>query len=177
MIGNDIVDLALAQKESNWKRKGFLEKIFTDRERILILNSENPETMVWNLWSRKEAVYKIYNRKSKIRAFIPLQLECFQITKYFGKVICYGTCYYTKTHISTKYIRTVAVNKLSDFKRIIFLETRKGISKNNGIPVLDGYNNSISISNHGDFEEIVMLSKKIYNPNLDLSLRNNKAMV
>jgi lactate dehydrogenase-like 2-hydroxyacid dehydrogenase len=28
-IGNDIVDLALARKESNWKRPGYLNKIFT----------------------------------------------------------------------------------------------------------------------------------------------------
>jgi hypothetical protein len=32
MIGNDVVDLALAQKESNWKRKGFLNKLFTSVE-------------------------------------------------------------------------------------------------------------------------------------------------
>ena len=36
MIGNDIVDLALAQKESNWKRKGFLDKIFTLQEQLFI---------------------------------------------------------------------------------------------------------------------------------------------
>ena len=177
MIGNDIVDLALARKESNWRRKGFLEKIFTKNEQILILNSENQEVMVWNLWSRKEAVYKIYNRKTGIRAFIPLQLECFQITKHIGKVICFGNSYYTKTHVSTKYVRTIAVNELSDFKRIVFLKTRKGILKNKGIPILNDNKYSVSISNHGDFEEIVMLSKKIYKPNLDLSLRNNKAMV
>ncbi len=28
MIGNDIVDLALAKKENNCQRKGFLDKIF-----------------------------------------------------------------------------------------------------------------------------------------------------
>ena len=32
MIGNDIVDLDLARKESNWKRKGFLDKIFSLQE-------------------------------------------------------------------------------------------------------------------------------------------------
>ena len=55
MIGNDIIDLALARKESNWLRSGFLDKIFTLREKLLISNSQNPETTVWNLWSRKEA--------------------------------------------------------------------------------------------------------------------------
>jgi len=57
MIGNDIVDLELALKESNWKRKGFLNKIFTNEEQLLISSAINPEIMVWNLWSRKEAAY------------------------------------------------------------------------------------------------------------------------
>ena len=79
MIGNDIIDLALALKESNWKRKGFLDKIFTKNEQLLILNTQNPEVMVWNLWSRKEAAYKIYNRQTGIRGYFPLQLECFNM--------------------------------------------------------------------------------------------------
>jgi phosphopantetheinyl transferase (holo-ACP synthase) len=62
MIGNDIVDLSLAPKESNWKRKGFLDKIFTKNEQLRIIKSDNPENMVWNLWTRKEAAYKIFNR-------------------------------------------------------------------------------------------------------------------
>ena len=52
MIGNDIVDLAFALKKSNWKRKGYLDKIFTNHEQLLIIKSDNPENMVWNLWTR-----------------------------------------------------------------------------------------------------------------------------
>ena len=33
MIGNDIVDLDLARTQSNWQRKGFLDKIFTKKEK------------------------------------------------------------------------------------------------------------------------------------------------
>jgi acyl carrier protein len=76
VIGNDIVDLALARKESNWKRPGYLNKIFTTKEQLLISSAENPNTMVWNLWSRKEAAYKIYNRATGIRGYFPLNLEC-----------------------------------------------------------------------------------------------------
>jgi hypothetical protein len=39
-------------------------------------SAENPNTMVWNLWSRKEAAYKIYNRATGIRGYFPLNLEC-----------------------------------------------------------------------------------------------------
>ena len=64
MIGNDIVDLALAKKESNWKRNRFLDKIFTQKEQLLIANAINPEIMIWNLWTRKEAAYKIVKAAS-----------------------------------------------------------------------------------------------------------------
>ena len=37
MIGNDIIDLDVAKTESNWKRKGFLDKIFTANEQFQIL--------------------------------------------------------------------------------------------------------------------------------------------
>ena len=55
MIGNDIIDLSLAKIESNWQRKGFLEKQFTAKEQQLILEAPNSFVMVWRLWSMKEA--------------------------------------------------------------------------------------------------------------------------
>jgi phosphopantetheinyl transferase (holo-ACP synthase) len=41
MIGNDVIDLALASKQSNGEL--VLQKIFTDDEQLLIENSTNPE--------------------------------------------------------------------------------------------------------------------------------------
>ncbi len=165
MIGNDIVDLALARKESNWKRNGFLDKIFTQNEQLLISNAENPEVMVWNLWSRKEAAYKIYNRKTQIRGYFPLQLECFDLDIIdgisFGKVVIKDLIYFTKTEITTQFIHTIAVKNVHDFDTIKTLETRKNIQKNNGIPNYFEKENSvlipISISHHGRFEQIVSL--------------------
>jgi len=55
LIGNDIVDLQCARKESNWQRKGFLEKQFTDLEQEIIFRVENSFETVWRLWSMKEA--------------------------------------------------------------------------------------------------------------------------
>ena len=95
MIGNDIVDLALAKIESNWLRNGFLDKIFTQKEQLLIANAINPEIMIWNLWTRKEAAYKIYNRKTGFRGYIPLKLECFYESDTIGTVVCNGFKYYT----------------------------------------------------------------------------------
>jgi phosphopantetheinyl transferase (holo-ACP synthase) len=165
MIGNDIVDLALAQKESNWKRKGFLDKIFTSNEQLLILNAGNPTIMVWNLWSRKEAAYKIYNRQTQIRGYFPLQLECFdlEITDeiIFGKVVIKDFVYFTKTMISSQFINTIAVEKFQDIDKITTLENQKNIQKNNGIPSYFENKNSaprpISISHHGRFEQIITI--------------------
>lgn len=163
MIGNDIVDLALARKESNWKRQGFLEKLFTVKEQMMISKSNNPEKTVWNLWSRKEAAYKIYNRQTQIRAFIPKQLECFDIeTKegfLYGKVICYNTIFYTKTEITSDYIETNAVLNPVDFDKIKKFHSSEIIIKTNGIPAyFDSENkiwNPISKSHHGRFERII----------------------
>ena len=165
MIGNDIVDLALAQKESNWKRKGFLDKIFTQNEQLLLLNAENLEAMVWNLWSRKEAAYKIYNRLTQIRGYFPLQLECFDLEIIdgvpFGKVVIKDFVYFTKTMISSQFINTIAVENNDEFVQIRTLESRKNIQKKNGIPSYFENENSVpkplSISHHGRFEQIITI--------------------
>jgi phosphopantetheinyl transferase (holo-ACP synthase) len=165
MIGNDIVDLALAQTESNWKRKGFLDKIFTQNEQLQILNAENQAIMVWNLWSRKEAAYKIYNRKTQIRGYFPLQLECFDLDSIdgiiFGKVVVKDLVYFTKTEINPEFINTIAVEKVNDFGKIKTLKNRNNIQKTNGIPDYFEADNlstkPISISHHGRFERIISI--------------------
>ncbi len=165
MIGNDIVDLTLAKKESNWKRKGFLDKIFTPKEQLMISNAENKEVMVWNLWSRKEAAYKIYNRKTQIRGYFPLQIECFNLEIIdgfcFGKVVLKEDLYFTKTEITSQYIHTIAVENIQDFGSIETLNNLENIQKNNGIPNYFSGNNldlkPVSISHHGRFEQIISI--------------------
>lgn len=155
MIGNDIVDLALAKKESNWQRKGFLDKIFTQKEQLLIANTDNPESMVWNLWTRKEAAYKIYNRQSNIRGYFPLQLECFYESETLGTVYCNGNTYCTETKISDDSIYTIAVIEKEYLIQIKDINFEVKISKKNGIPfIIDEFTEikkPVSISHHGRF--------------------------
>lgn len=153
MIGNDVIDLALARKESNWKRKGFLDKLFTVKEQSTINDAENPETEAWRLWSRKEAVYKIYNRESGFRGFIPLQIECHEN----GKVSCNGNLYFTRTVVSDDRMITVAVSQQEHFKRIVYLPNREEVVKIGQIPYLKKSFNPVSISHHGRFVQIVTL--------------------
>jgi len=156
VIGNDIVDLALAQRESNWQRKGFLHKLFTANEQHLILNSNNPELMVWNFWSRKEACYKIYNRQSGQRVFNPIQFECKADRVVFGDNI-----FYTQTEITPDYVYTIALTAKKNFGAIQHLENQNNIQKADGIPNWLNTENAIvfpaSISHHGRFMRVVVL--------------------
>ena len=162
MIGNDVIDLKLAREESNWKRKGFLDKLFTKDEQNLIFLAEIPEIMVWNLWSRKEAVYKIYHRQTKIRAFIPKELECSEVDILLIKkhgIVTINCCdYYTETELNSDYIHTSAVTKMEDFEKITGV-TVKDISKDQyGIPNHSSTKNPVSISHHGRFERKIQLN-------------------
>ena len=76
MIGNDIVDLQLARKESNWQRPRFLQKIFTEEEQHFIHTSSDKDVAVWLLWTGKESVYKIIARLEKRRFFAPKKIVC-----------------------------------------------------------------------------------------------------
>jgi phosphopantetheinyl transferase (holo-ACP synthase) len=161
MIGNDIVDLDLAQKESNWRRKGFLNKIFTLQEQALILNDSNPECMVWNLWSRKESAYKIYNRKTGISGFFPLRIECDFEDLSTGTVRIDDFIFYTKTQIEDDFVYTIAVSKFALFDNIKSLETVENIQKEKGVPFLFESKTKekipVSITHHGIFQRIITL--------------------
>ena len=156
MIGNDIVDLAKAKKDSNWQRKGFLDKLFTENEQQLIKTSENPEQMVWNLWSRKEAAYKIYNRQTGVRFFNPKVFVCEADEVVFG-----ANKYYTQTQVTPDFIYTIAVTSKERFEAIQHLESRDAVQKKNGIPdwfdLVEGKLHPASITQHGRFARIAYL--------------------
>lgn len=179
MIGNDVVDLQVAQKESNWKRKGYLDKIYTIAEQDIIYSASNPDLMVWILWSMKEAAYKANNRISGIREYAPTKIRCELVYRednfYYGKAIYNKTEYQIKIFIFQEYIHTIALCKTMDFstikvfivedypldysaylKEIEILKPDECIIKNKfGIPnIFDEITNEIkpiSISHHGSF--------------------------
>jgi phosphopantetheinyl transferase (holo-ACP synthase) len=162
MIGNDIVDLALAKKESNWQRNRFLDKIFTKNEQQLILNDTNPEIMVWNLWSRKEAAYKIYNRETGIRGYFPLELKCFYENETLGTVTINEKIYFTQSKIENDSIYTIAVAEKKYFDKIESITLAIEIFKINGIPFLidsvSKIKKPVSITHHGRFWKVITLT-------------------
>ncbi|UFH53011.1 4'-phosphopantetheinyl transferase superfamily protein [Spirosoma sp. KNUC1025] len=111
MIGNDIVDLNQARQESNWRRKGFLEKLFTPDEQELIQLASDPDVLVWTLWSMKESVYKLVVRETGQRFYAPKKLIC-QVSQISSETI-QGSVFYQKTYsvrslITTRYVASVA---------------------------------------------------------------------
>ncbi len=124
MIGNDIVDLALAKKKSNWNRPRFLDKIFTLKEQKYILKSQEPEKMVWLLWSMKESAYKLHVQVYGKRFFAPKRFASTIIDlgqkESFGEVICDDYQCFTQSEISNQFVHTIS--KL-DKKDYFFSET------------------------------------------------------
>jgi phosphopantetheinyl transferase (holo-ACP synthase) len=159
MIGNDVVDLVLAKKESNWKRKGFLNKLFTTFEQELIFNTTNQDEMVWMLWSIKESSYKAYQRINYKEGFYPIKIEVIQINSKNESIIqLFETLFYGKTSIDKDFIKTIVVLNKLDFNKIQYLNTSKYIKNEKGLPIDFQTNKPISVSHHGRIREIVGLS-------------------
>jgi phosphopantetheinyl transferase (holo-ACP synthase) len=161
MIGNDIVDLEQAAKESNWQRPGYLNKIFTADEQHIILTSPDPAIMVWQLWSCKEAVYKIVHRYTRIRTYAPSKFNC-SISS--GTVTYNGQLYPFKSYQTGNCIHTIAVEKKELFSSV---EIHTGVTSirqqwdinkdEDGIPFLqDG--RIVSVSHHGCYAGMITLT-------------------
>lgn len=159
MIGNDVVDLATAKKESNWKRKGFLAKLFTAFEQELIKNAINQEEMVWTLWSIKESTYKAYQRMHYNRGFYPIKIEIQSLERigkqYRSKISLFGSPFYGKTSIENQVINTIVVQKITSFKNISTIKNNSISKDENGLPFCTISNNPVSISHHGNEKVII----------------------
>jgi phosphopantetheinyl transferase (holo-ACP synthase) len=146
MIGNDIVDLNLAETESNWQREGFLDKQFTKQEQEVILSADDSFLQVWLFWSMKEAAYKCYTQKVEKRFFAPQKFECILTLEDQGIVTFEEYKFYTSTFFSTFYIHTIAEDVLveDDGKVRAFLaigspktiekDLKRRLSEETGVP-------------------------------------------
>jgi phosphopantetheinyl transferase (holo-ACP synthase) len=122
MIGNDLVDLQEAAALSNWRRKGYLQKLFTEAERDLIGSSREPDQVIWLLWSMKEAAYKIDSRLTGIRRFAPAALACTEVCigvfHATGKVMVDQKTYFTESDVNEAYIHSIAAQSRSKLPKI-----------------------------------------------------------
>jgi phosphopantetheinyl transferase (holo-ACP synthase) len=154
MIGNDIVDLVQAATDSNWQRKGFLEKLFTSEEQFLISSDIHPPMMVWLLWSMKESAYKINSRATKLRLFAPVKLVCNNLivlsNKATGTVHYEDQTYFTASEVhENNYVHTLAsdVKQELDAARIEIMDFHTGYKSSN----------PQSVSHHGRYLALAYL--------------------
>ncbi len=179
MLGNDIVDLSKANAESNWKRKGYLAKLFNEEEQNLINLAKNPATMLWLLWSMKEASYKIANRANGQRFYSPKSFNCSILQNnslaISGQVLHQNNCYFTESEVTVNFVHSTAVTQKRNFETVNlfygnyhpnYLQQFNGITahfllvKNkNGLPQIinkkTGNTQVASISHHGNYLAIV----------------------
>ncbi|MGI9530639.1 4'-phosphopantetheinyl transferase family protein [Lutimonas sp.] len=118
MIGNDIVDIPYSRQFSDWKRPGYLEKLFTCKERLQIKESTCSERMVWRLWSMKESAYKAAFRNSKERVFNPGKFICTTSDEVGGKVHFKDRVFHTHSSINGSSIHSVAWEEGGDPSRL-----------------------------------------------------------
>lgn len=179
LVGNDLVDLKQAALESNWQRKGYLAKLYTKEEQDLILNAVAPFSMLWLLWTMKEASYKIVNRLTGIRSYNPLDFTCNNLVtnniETTGRVNYKGDELVTHSDISDRLIHSIAVSSGKDKKKLNLYyaeNTADYIQKFNsafphyylhrsasGLPEMTclhtGKRHAISISHHGKYLAII----------------------
>ena len=162
-MGNDIVDLALAKIESNWKRKGYLNKLFTDLEQNYIRTAKNQDIMVWILWSLKESTYKAYQRIQINRGFYPqkIKIKSLEIKDSIAlsKLELFGMDFFGKTIITSEWIHSIVTTKVSDLNQILEVKPKDIKKDKNFLPYCAISNQSISISHHGAYQKIVQLNK------------------
>ena len=118
MIGNDIVDLSLAQVQSNWRRKRFLEKVYSRKEQAMILKSDEPDIMVWRLWSMKESAYKAQVRLDQLIRFNPLAYKCQILSQKQGKVVYKENNFFVISDIKDDYVHSQVCSEEFDINSI-----------------------------------------------------------
>lgn len=118
MIGNDIVDLHLVSLQSNWRRKGWVQKVFTTSEQDQIYHTENPDQLVWQFWSMKEAAYKAHQRRFlHPPRYNPRDFMCSGDSVTIGKNR-YTTC----SEFTRNYIYTIAYHDRLAYTSKVFMK-------------------------------------------------------
>lgn len=155
MIGNDIVDLAAAKTQSCWRRQGFVDKVFTESEMILVDGSTDPERLVWRLWTMKESAYKIVNRENGRSFLSPRKLEC-TVDGSSGTVSFENSIYFSKTVANSRAVYSIAVIEHELFHRVRHCNSFDLI-KIGELPFFKNGRNLASKTHHGKYERSIYL--------------------
>lgn len=127
MIGNDIVDLNFQNTRISWKRKKYLQKIFSSEEIALIERSSSKTELVWRLWSMKEAAYKAHQRRLNLTPkFNPKSFRCTINSAKKGGVKIASAEYSCTSEVNEAFIYSEAIEENFQLPKIS--EVKKNIS-------------------------------------------------
>ncbi len=181
MIGNDIIDLHLVKSQNKFRNQRYLEKVFCHEEQELIKSSQDPDLVLWTLWSMKEAAYKAHQRSENLsRKINPISFKClYDLTEEKVEVHVDNSIYLLSIDLTADYIhcysdsdhlykRIYTTEKVSPEQFVTDLENISGFggkkfsySKNeNGVPSLVCKKTfekvPVSLSHHGKFTAFVI---------------------
>lgn len=162
MIGNDVVDLQLAAVESNWRRKGYLHKLFSPEEQLLIGQAADPDRMVWLLWSAKEAAYKIIHRDTRQRIYAPRQYQVQLSGADAGTVQYQDRLFAFRTVVAGSFLHTIAVVSAEWWPQVVYRQQpgEELLKDEAGVPFIRDTGGDVrpaSVSHHGNYRETVSL--------------------
>ncbi len=167
MLGNDIVDLTEAKKQSNIFRSRYFDKTLTASEQYIVQQSVNPELCFWKIWTCKEAVYKSAQREFCFKAFYnPLQFQTHFLTEDKAKICFNKKVYDIDIKLNSNFIYSYTSNDFktdycilsSQFSVLQQISTKFNqpisLNKNeNGLPYLKllSHDKICSITHHGAY--------------------------
>jgi len=108
MLGNDIIDIKLTAKTTNWQRTGWLDKVCTTEEQSTIHRSVHAFLTVWRIWTMKESAYKISIQSGESHSLNPTRFHTIFLNENVGEVLFGNQKIETFTTISSAYIHTIA---------------------------------------------------------------------
>jgi len=161
VIGNDIVDLGLARQTTHWKRKTYLQKLYSPSEQQLILESSDSIAMLWRLWSMKESGYKLFLQSGGNPFYNPTKIECSLRSISDGSIQIGSFTAETHTCEKNNYLFSIAKKNLqATFKSKVFC--------------VEGENPS-EVSAYCHHYIIALISREMRLPSLLFQLRKSKS--
>jgi len=120
MVGNDIIDIEQTRRSTDWERRRFIEKIFTEKEQAIIAAFFDPFLIVWQMWSMKESAYKVFIQAGGERFYNPKKIECSFDDFENGEVKIDSLILKTSTLINENYIFSTATHDDSNVESCVF---------------------------------------------------------
>lgn len=174
MIGNDVVDLSFAKKNTRYHTQAFQEKVFHTEEIKSFGSFPLPSHLFWKLWSIKETAYKAHQRRFTMpQKLNPFSFQVQSITDDLSMVKKDAFIYKVLSYQNSDWVYSMLANsQLQSYQNFDIKTTssffypkltrhdlnHKVIKNQWGIPFIQVNNNlhPISITHHGKYMAYVV---------------------